>query len=87
MRRPHKLTPAVSKRIVDATRLGAPRAAAASAAGVGVSTLYRWMHDGRLASDSIEGRFVEALDNADAVAELELVTGRGASTSRPTGAR
>jgi transposase-like protein len=70
--RPTKLTPEVQKRITDAISTGVPREAAAAAAGIGETTLYRWLQLGQ------EGKapyreFWEDLTRADYEYEAALV--------------
>lgn len=67
-----KFTPEVCGRILEATRLGATRRAAAAAGGVSESQLYHWVRDGRLDPASEYADFARAFDLADGEAELRL---------------
>jgi transposase len=72
--RPSKLTPAVQQRIVTLIREGNYRETAVQAAGVGLTTFYRWMEIGE--TDAEDGRhspyreFREAVQKALADAEV-----------------
>lgn len=75
------LTPQRSEVICEAISDGATREVAASAAGVGESTLYQWLKKGR---DGVEPyvEFAEAIEKADAEGELSNIrTIKTASTS------
>jgi hypothetical protein len=73
MGRKCKLTPDVQQRIVDCLVLGASRAAAAAAAGIGESTLYRWLDDGEAAGGGPFWEFREAVKGAEHRAELSAL--------------
>jgi hypothetical protein len=59
--------------MVEATREGATRAAAAAAGPVAPSTMYAWIRLGRSELDGPHSRFVEELDAADAECERRLI--------------
>lgn len=63
----------VAQRIIDATRNGVPRGAAAAAGPISKGTLYNWIKRGHAEPDSSFGRFVARLDSADDEAELVAV--------------
>jgi hypothetical protein len=73
MARPTKLTPEVMDRIVRAVRAGNYPEAAARAAGISPATYYRWMKEGEKASRGIKHDFYEAVRQAEAEAEVEIV--------------
>jgi hypothetical protein len=73
MGHPSKLSPRIAARIVEATREGATRAAAAAAGPVAPSTMYAWIRLGRRELDGPHARFVEQLDAADAECERRLI--------------
>jgi hypothetical protein len=71
--RPTKMSRAVADRIIEATRGGATREAAAAAGPIARSTLYMWLRQGRLYPDSREGYFVAELDAAEDEAERRCI--------------
>jgi transposase-like protein len=72
--RPTKCTPAVTGKIISAVRKGAHLEAAAQAAGVHPSTVYRWLQLGEDVDIESEYReFYEAFTRARAKAELTMV--------------
>jgi len=74
MARPDKLTPERMDRIVTAIRAGNTREAAAQYAGVGETTLYRWLQTGRRSRNGSKCRELwEAVKEAENDAELESV--------------
>lgn len=73
MPRPSKINRAAAQRVIEATARGATREAAAAHGPVARSTLYEWIRQGRLNSESAAGRFVAALDDADDQAELACI--------------
>lgn len=64
------LTPDVQQRVVDCLAIGAGRATAAAAAGIGESTFYRWMERGEASSSGPFREFWEAVTGAEYQAEL-----------------
>ena len=73
MARPLKLTPEIIGRIADAVRAGNTREAAAASVGIGETTLYRWLQRARRGAGGPFREFWEALDKADAEAEMAMV--------------
>lgn len=69
MARPTKLTPEVQELICKAIRIGATYQAAAEAAGVSYETFNEW----RKGKSSKFLRFSEAVDRANADAQIELL--------------
>ena len=69
MARPTKLTPEVQELICKAIRIGATYQAAAEAAGISYDTFNEW----RKGKSSKFLRFSEAVDRANADAQLELL--------------
>lgn len=59
--RPSKLTPELVEQIIDAVLEGAYIETAAQAAGIGKTTLYRWLRR----ADDVEARTLEQLEDAD----------------------
>lgn len=78
MARPTKLTPALQARIVALIEAGNYPAVAARATGVGESTFYRWMTDGRPEFQE----FRESVERAEAMSEIQAVEKLYASDSR-----
>jgi hypothetical protein len=73
MGRKCKLTQEVQQRIVDCLVLGASRATAAAAAGIGESTLYRWLDQGEASSRGPFRQFWEAVRGAEHEAEISAL--------------
>jgi transposase len=73
MARPTKLTPEVMERVVRAVRAGNYPEAAARAAGISPATYYRWMKEGEKASRGIKREFHDAIRQAEAEVEVEIV--------------
>jgi len=73
MGRRSKLTDDVRRRITDAVLIGASRACAAGAAGIGESTFYRWLERGEASSKGPFREFWEAVSEAECQAELAAV--------------
>jgi hypothetical protein len=73
MARPTKLTPEVKERIVKAVRAGNYPEVAAQSAGISKATYYRWMSVGEKAVSGIQREFYEAVRDAEADAEVEVV--------------
>ncbi len=77
MARPSKLTPERQEIITEALRRGLYRETTARLAGIGVSTLYSWIERGQADREndtpSCYRELVEAIENAEAVGESELV--------------
>jgi transposase-like protein len=73
MARPSKLTPERQERIVLAIRGGNFRETAARFAGIGETTLYRWMAQGRKQRRGAYADLVAAIEEAEAAAEIERV--------------
>ena len=71
--RPTKLTPAKRKQIVDLVRDGVPLTHAALAAGVGKSTVFRWMAQGDADQKGVYRDFREAIRRAEAESVAALV--------------
>lgn len=72
MGRPTKLTPTRSEQILKAIKASATREVSARAAGVGVSTLYAWLERGRAEESGDYRDFLDAVDRAEAEAEVTL---------------
>ena len=70
---PKLLDELVARRIVDAVRAGASRAAAAEAARVGRTTLFRWLKDGAAGAEPYAS-FTAKVREAEGELEKELVT-------------
>jgi transposase len=69
-----KLTPEVQKKIVEAIQLGNYTDVAAQYAGIDRATFYRWMEKGKQDdADPAHKAFVEAVENAQATAEVRAV--------------
>jgi transposase len=74
---PTKLTPERQRAIIDALRAGCYKATAAEYAGIGVSTLHRWLETGE--ADDESGRqsdyrdFWEAVKKADAEFQMRAL--------------
>lgn len=74
MGRPTKLSPEVTERILEGLRAGAYAETAAAAAGIGRSTLYRWLQLGEDPDAPAEFReFRDAIKRAEAEAEAEAL--------------
>lgn len=86
--RPSKLTPEAIAKILDLVRECVPVTVACRAAGIGYSTLKDWRARGREEPESIYGEFAVALEEAVAVAEIEMVKAvYSAATSDPKSAQ
>jgi hypothetical protein len=81
--RPSKLTPERRKRFIDAIRAGSYVEVAATYAGIGTSTVYRWLAIGREAKRGEHREFWEAVKEAEASAELSAVMRVQAAASDP----
>ncbi|MEN8133243.1 MAG: hypothetical protein ABFS45_24320 [Pseudomonadota bacterium] len=68
-----KLTPEAQRRVAECLRLGAGRATAAAAAGIGESTLYRWLERGEASTRGQFREFWEAVRGAEYEAELSAL--------------
>jgi hypothetical protein len=73
MARPTKLTPAIQERLILAMQAGNYREAAAAYAGIGTSTLYRWIERGKKANRGVYRELWEAIDVAEGQAEARIV--------------
>lgn len=73
MGRPTKLTPEVQDRIIQALKAGNYVETAAEYAGIGKTTFYRWMEQGKQASRGIYREFRDAVMRARAEAEARNV--------------
>ena len=76
MGRSTKLDEATSKRICEAIETGNYASVAAHLAGIGETTLYRWLERGKKEADdedSIYREFRESLKRAEAEAEMKAV--------------
>lgn len=71
--RPSELTPERREKILNAIKVGCTREAAAMLGGVGVTTLYRWLQKGRTARAGDYREFWQAVQEAEAQAELVLI--------------
>lgn len=71
--RPSKFTPQATARILETVGVGVPLEVAASYAGVDARTLRRWMERGRRQRKGEFHDFVEAMDQAEARAEVRVV--------------
>jgi len=69
-----KLTPKVQEAICKAILAGNFNQIAASDAGVGESTFYRWLQEGEAAQSGIKREFWEAVKKAEATAETQYVS-------------
>jgi transposase len=73
MARPTKLSPEVRERVVNAVRAGNYFEAAARAAGISESTLYRWLERGAEEKRGVYRDFREAVRRAEAESEVHAV--------------
>ena len=74
-----KLTKEVEERLVEASRLGMTRDLQCSFAGIGKSTLFRWLAEGRKQTRGRKRDLWEALKRAEALgAEAALISIREA---------
>ena len=73
MARPSKFTAEVRQKIVNAVRGGNTRDVSARLAGVSEATLYNWLERGRRETKGQFREFYEAVQTADAEAEVEAV--------------
>jgi len=73
MGRPSKLTPEVTKRLVEAIRAGNYYEAACAYAGIGYSTFRVWMIKGEKAKSGKYREFIEAIKKAEYEAEARMV--------------
>lgn len=71
--RPSKLTPEVQEKIVSAIRAGNYAQIAAAYAGIGETTYYRWMQQGREATSGKYREFRQAVKTAESEAEVRAV--------------
>lgn len=86
------LTPALQERIVGAIRSGAYNETAAAYANIAEKTFYNWLTRGREDAeagiepeDSIHLQFLQAIEKAQADAEIEnLLVVRGAAIGKPS---
>ena len=76
-----KLTPAVEEAILEGIRLGLTYEVACRAAGIDVSTLWRWRQQGEEAKSGKFYDFCKAVDAANAEAEA-LLLGRVVAASK-----
>lgn len=68
-----KLNPKTQKKICDALRAGNTRTASAAYAGIGMTTFHVWMDKGRRAKSGIHRDFRDAVEKAEADAEVRHV--------------
>ena len=68
-----KLNPKTQKKICDALRAGNTRTASAAYAGITLATFCAWMDKGRKAKSGIHLDFLEAVQKAEADAEVRHV--------------
>jgi len=73
MARPSKLTPEITKRLIEAIRAGNYYEAACAYAGIGYSTFRAWMIKGEKAKSGKYREFMEAIKKAEYEAEARLV--------------
>ena len=73
MARPSKFTPEVRQKIVNAVRGGNGRETSARLAGISEATLYNWLQRGRQEKRGQFKDFNEAVQKAEAEAEVEAV--------------
>jgi hypothetical protein len=73
MARPIKLTPETQERVLKAIRAGNTREATAEYAGIGRSTLYRWIELGERRKKGIHREFWDALKKAESECEIRNV--------------
>ena len=73
MGRQSKLTQERQDRMCEALRAGNTRAASADYAGIGTSTLYRWLDRGQTEEEGIYREFRDAVKKAEADAEVRNV--------------
>jgi len=73
MPRPTKLTKEIQDKIVTYISRGAYIETAAAAAGISKDTLYRWLKRGAKEKSGIYREFSDAIEKADAVAELYIL--------------
>lgn len=72
MARPTKLTPAITKKLLNFIRMGLPHKRAAECAGIGERTFYDWI---RYAEEGKEGfsQFSQELKKAESEAQAKLI--------------
>jgi len=68
-----KLNPETQSRIIESLKKGHTYDTAAAHADIGISTLYRWLHDGKRARSGKYRDFWEAVKKAESEAKGELV--------------
>ena len=73
MGRPTKLTKELTEKICRAVKAGSHPAVAARSVGVGESTYYRWMEEGRAEEKGLRREFYEAVKLAEAEGEVRAV--------------
>jgi hypothetical protein len=72
--RPTKLTPEVQEKLVQALQAANTRVAACAHAGISYSVFAKWMRQGKKARSGKFVKFVQAVRDAEARAQLTLVT-------------
>ena len=82
--RPSKFVPEAAAAVLEHVRRGAPRHIAANAAGLGRSTLMRWMARGKKERRGQFRDFWDALKKAEAELIIELVQRINAAAERGT---
>ena len=73
MGRPTKRTAERQERLLQALRAGNYREASARAAGISPATLYNWLRRGAAESSGVYREFLEAVERAEAEAEVYAV--------------
>ena len=73
MARPSKLTPEITKRLIEAIRAGNYYEAACAYAGIHYSTFRKWMQKGETAKSGKFREFFEAIMQAEYEAEARMV--------------
>ncbi|MDI9414381.1 MAG: hypothetical protein QM401_12555 [Bacillota bacterium] len=71
--RPTKFTPETKKKLLDAIRMGNYREPSCAFAGISVSTFYAWLDKGKQQKKGQFVEFLEAVEHAEAEAEVRMV--------------
>ncbi len=71
--RPTKFTPQTKKKLLDAIRMGNYREPSCAFAGISVSTFYAWLDKGKRQKKGQFVEFLEAVEHAEAEAEVRMV--------------
>ena len=71
--RPTKFTPETKKKLLDAIIMGNYREPSCAFAGISVSTFYAWLDKGKQQKKGQFVEFLEAVEHAEAEAEVRMV--------------